>query len=125
MTTDAQKNCLAPLWYEILTGIYMVINLAIVVLFIAFPMIVVGPSFPLSALQLGIFIVIDHLTKAACSFLLLEGERYCIFVVLLALCCLWNTWLESPFHWSNPTIILLLLDWLVLGVTIYILQKKR
>ena len=112
-------------WYRILVGIYMGLNLLLTILSIAFPLVVVGPGFPFSASQLWALMLTFYLIKTLSSFLLLEGERRKIIILLLALSCLWETWLVSPFFWGNLNSGLLLLDWTVMISTIYVFWKRR
>ncbi len=111
--------------YRILLVIYLLENLLLIVFFIAFPLVIVGPSLPLSAFQLWIGMLIFYAIKVLSSVLLLEGKIHVLIILLLVLACLWEIWLASPFFWKNPGTVLLLLDWTVLISTIHMFWNKK
>ena len=107
-------------WFNILIGIYMGLNVLLATFLIAFPMVVTGPSFILSALQLWLLMISFHILKAIISWFLIKGVKNFIILLFLILSCIWSTWLASPMDWVNLDMKFLLMDYLVLCSFIYV-----
>lgn len=112
-----------PVWFNILVGIYLGLNMLFGAVFIAMPMVVVGPSFVFSASQMALLIIIFYIIKVWAAWWLFTGKRNRAIPVLLVLGCLWSTWFASPYYWGNWSTRLLILDWAVLVFSIYFLTK--
>ncbi|GEM_PF-5379123 len=115
----------SPYWYNLIIGIYLIINFLLAIYFIAFPIIVSGPSSTLNSFQTWVAMIAFCLINIIISWSILKGKRHLMILVLLLSSSLWNYWLYSPINWSAPGIKFVILDWTVLVSTIYIFAKGK
>ena len=109
-----------PIWYNIIVGIYLVLNMLSLLYFLIFPIVVTDPSFILNSFQVLTIIIIFYVLNIIISWKLLTGRRSIILIILLTCSFIWNTWLYSPINLLELGGKLLVFDLIVLLFSIYI-----